>query len=181
MNAEKTKIIQDQIRQAFTSAVYPGDDNLTRSHEGDEGFLLEDDFRGKTRWQELDPAFIDRAGGGFASALAFFSDAAFRFYLPAYLIADLAGQLLYAQPLFYLYHGLDAYGSTSVNPRRYGKLTWRQASEARFAVFTQQEAEAILAYLSFQLESGRLIGSEIDSVKAAILSYWLPRAGETDG
>jgi hypothetical protein len=173
--------IQAQIRRAFTGAVYPGDDNLRGSSEGDEPYLLEDEFRGKTRWQDLDAAFIDLAAGGFASALAFFSDAAFRFYLPAYLIADLAGKLLYAQPLFFLYHGLDASGSTPVNPRRYGDLNWRQAIEQRFAAFSQEEAHAILAYLRFQLASGKLYGPEIDSIKAAIESYWLARAGETDG
>ena len=36
-----------------------------------------------------DPStLIDRAPDGFGSALSFFSDEAFRFYLPAYLIAD---------------------------------------------------------------------------------------------
>ncbi len=78
IDAESAKTIQEQIHRAFAGAVYPGDDDLRRSNEGDEPYLLEDEFRGETRWQDLDPAFIDQAAGGFASALAFFSDAAFR-------------------------------------------------------------------------------------------------------
>lgn len=41
------------------------------------------------------------------SALSFFSEAAFRFFFPAYLIADLRGELRTADPLFHLTGGFS--------------------------------------------------------------------------
>src|SRR2546430_7340434 len=96
------------IREAFSSVEYPGDWRLRGSGEGTEPFLLEKEFRGKDDWRKLDAKFIDSAPDGFATALGFFSDEAFRFYLPAYLIADLEGHLERTNPVFHLTHGLDA-------------------------------------------------------------------------
>ena len=67
------------IRKAFAEVEYPGDWCLRGSNEGNEPYLLEQDFAGKCDWRTLDPAFLDRAPGGYASALSFFSDEAFRF------------------------------------------------------------------------------------------------------
>src|SRR5438034_1764090 len=99
--------IKAHIYQAFARIEYPGDWCLRGSNEGDEPSLLEDEFRGKRDWQSLDPAFLDQAPDGFASALCFFSDEAFRFYLPAYLIADLDGLFQRVDPVYHLCHGLD--------------------------------------------------------------------------
>jgi hypothetical protein len=44
---------------------------------------------------------------GHANALGYFSEAGFRFFLPAYLIADLHGQLNTADPLFHMTHGFS--------------------------------------------------------------------------
>ena len=68
--------------------------------KAEEPYLLEEEFKGKTDWQLLDSEFIDQAPDGLASALSFFSDEAFRFYLPAYLIADIDGKLkkLFCKP-----------------------------------------------------------------------------------
>jgi hypothetical protein len=71
--ADKEKI-KDQIRTAFATVEYPGDSCLRGSNEGDEPFLVEQDFKGKTDWRTLDPEFIDQAPDGFSSALSFFSD-----------------------------------------------------------------------------------------------------------
>lgn len=170
--------VKEQIRRAFANVIYPGDNNLRRSNEGDEPFLLEDEFRGKTAWESLEAPFLDQAPDGFATALSFFSDAAFRFYLAAYLIADLDNKLLYTQPVFYLYHGLDSNGSALVNPRRFGNLSWRQVSEERFAGFTGEEARAIVAYLRFKVQSGLLSPIENASIEQALETYWLSRSRE---
>jgi hypothetical protein len=120
--------LNQQIRDAFASVAYPGDWCLRVSNEGTEPFLLEREFKGKDNWATLDPGFIDRAPDGFANALSFFSDEALRFYLPAYLIADLAGQLRHTDLVFYLTHGLDsASRGKRVNPQRYGERTWFDA------------------------------------------------------
>src|SRR5436309_3231315 len=82
-----------EIRQAFTSAKRPRDGALHQSEESDEASsVLEADFRDKHDWRTLTPEFLDQAPDGWASALTFFSDEAFRYFLPACLIADLDGK-----------------------------------------------------------------------------------------
>ena len=45
-------------------------------------------------WKGIEASFLDTH----AEALSFFSEAGFRFFLPAYLIADLRGHLSVADP-----------------------------------------------------------------------------------
>ena len=141
------------IKRAFRTTEYPGDSNLRNSSEGVEPFLLEDEFNGKDDWHALHSNFLDQAPDGYASALSFFTPEAFRFYLPAYLLADLSNELQMTEPVFYLTHGLtDDSKNVKVNPARFGGLTWFEYATDRFSVFTHQEAAAILQYLSFKKE-----------------------------
>jgi hypothetical protein len=170
--------VKAQIRQAFAAAEYPGDWCLRGSSEGDEPYLVEDEFRAKTDWRALDPEFLDCAPGGLASALSFFSDEAFRFYLPAYLVADLDGRLERVDPVFYLCYGLDeASREGLVNPRRYGRRTWFDEARHKFAMFTRTESAAIVAYLHWRCHAEELpdFGGRIEQ---ALQNYWLERAGE---
>ncbi len=170
--------VKAQIRRAFAAVPYPGDDNLRDSNEGEEPFLLEDAFRGKTDWRDLDAQFLDAAPDGFGSALTFFSAPAFRFYLPAYLIADLDEALAQQDPTFNLSYGLDdTLGAVPVNPRRYGAWTWREAKEKRFATFTPPEAAAIVAYLRYRLAHGWLADTQRWMIAQALGNFWLPRPG----
>lgn len=82
-----------RISNAFHAVRYPGDGNLAGSSYGEEPAALEREFRGRTDWRELEARFLDQAPDGWGSALSFFSARAFRFYLPAYLLADLHGEL----------------------------------------------------------------------------------------
>ena len=167
--------VATQIAQAFATVEYPGDWCLRASNEGDEPYLLEQEFKGKTDWQTLDPAFLDQAPGGFASALSFFSDEAFHFYLPAYLIADLRGQLDRTNPVYHLTHGLDdSSRSQRINPRRYGERTWFEHARHKFAVFTKGKAAAIVAYLNWKRDEDEF---EHQSIDEALTNYWRERAG----
>lgn len=166
--------VTELIREAFASVERPGNWALRGSSEGDEPYLLEREFQDKTDWRTLDAAFLDQAPAGYSSALSFFSDEAFRYFLPAYLLADLDGALDAADPLFHLCHGLDdATRAEKVNPRRYGDRTWLEATRHRFSVFTRQEARAIVAYLRCKAtddECGR------NRIEQAIKNYWSERA-----
>ena len=126
MDAEAVKSL---IRQTFSTVEYPGDWCLRGSNEGDEPYELEDQFKGKTDWQTLEASFLDQASGG----LSFFSDEAFRFFLPAFLIADIGGGLCDVEPVYHLCHGLDDFGKVEkVNPRRYGERTWFEARHTKW-------------------------------------------------
>ena len=171
MDRDRVKAL---ISEAFATVERPGNWALAGSTEGDEPHRLEEEFRDKEDWRSIDPAFLDQAPDGLASALSFFSDEAFRYFLPAYLIADLDGKLDHVDPVFTLTNGLDDASRTKkVNPRRYGARTWMEEKGHRFAVFMPAEARAILAYLRFRAEGDEF---ERSSIEQAIENYWNERA-----
>lgn len=167
--------LKSEIAQAFSNVVYPGDWCLKGGTEGEEPFLLEKEFKGKTDWKVLSPEFLDRAPDGYGSALSFFSDEAFRFYLPAYLIADIDGNLYACDVVFYLSSGLaeGPGGSAILNPKRYGDRTWWDYATFRFSVFSREQCRVISEYLKFKMESS---DSDNSAMKKVLENYWSPRA-----
>ena len=171
MTPEQVKAL---IASAFATSEYPGDWCLIDSLEGDEPARLAQEFRGKADWRTLDPSFIDQAPDGLGSALSFFSDEAYRFFLPAFMIADIDGKLQQADPVFSLTHGLDDESrGEHINPRRYGERTWFDLKRCKFAMFTAAEARAIVAYL-------RLVSERDDfdrpRIEQALANYWSARS-----
>lgn len=167
--------LERQLRAAFAKVPFPGDWCLVGSLEGDEPLLVAAAFKGKKSWKGLAPAFLDAAPEGLSSALSFFSDEAFRFYLPAYLLADLSGALEAVSPVFHLTHGLtDATRAKRVNARRYGDRTWFQEAQHKFSVFSRPQAAAIAAYLAHEADADAL---ERKGIGQALASYWTERAG----
>lgn len=165
--------LKTTIREAFFDMVYPGDGCLRGSNEGEEPYLLENEFTGKTDWQILDATFLDQAPDGYASALSFFSDEAFRFYLPAYLIADLDQKLRLVDPAFHLYFGLeDTYAAQPINPLRYGDLTWLTEKQRKFAMFSPSQAAAIVTYLEYKAIQDEF---QRPMIEQALQNYWLQR------
>ena len=163
---------KQRVQSAFAEVPFPGDSNLRNSSEGEEPFLLEQEFQGKDDWTTLSPDFIDQAPDDFATALSFFSIAAFRFYLPAYLLADLEGQLTYTDPVFFLTYGLtDATREVEVNPKRYGTLTWFEYVSTRFSVFTSMQAGAIASYLKVKREEAAT-DYEREQIEQALHNFW---------
>jgi hypothetical protein len=165
--------VKTQIQKAFSAVEFPGDWCLISSREGNEPFLLEREFKGEDNWRNLDASFIDQAPDGFGTALSFFSDEAFHFYLPAYLLADLDGRLKQADPVFHLTHGLDrASRDEKINPRRYGERTWFEHARYKFAMFNEQERAAIVEYLKYKREADALTELEKTRIEEALGSYW---------
>lgn len=165
--------LKAQIEDAFSAVEFPGDWCLIDSREGSEPALLEQEFKGKNDRQALSPEFIDQAPDGFGTALSFFSDEAFHFYLPAYLVADLDGQLKQANPVFALTHGLDSESrGQKINPRRYGNRTWFEHARHKFAMFNAKEAAAIVGYLMYKRENGDLSDYEKTRINEALEGYW---------
>jgi hypothetical protein len=172
--SQRADRIRAKIRSAFANLEYPGDWCLRGSSEGEEPYLVEKEFKGKTDWTALDAAFIDRAPDGFGSALSFFSDEAFHFYLPAYLVADIDGKLNQHDPAFHLTHGIDDESrNEKINPRRYGERTWFDFARYKFAMFSREEADAIVEYLKFRRDTDEISRKRIDQ---ALGNYWNARA-----
>src|SRR5262249_255203 len=114
----------------------------------------------------------------------------FRFFLPAYLIADLRGHLLRADPLFHLWHGFatvsaevpvgqqifrrDSGGKRLLNPQRFGAMTWGDYARYRLSVFTREEAKAIVAYVTYKREQDAM-GLHKSRIDAALKEFWFDR------
>jgi hypothetical protein len=110
--------------------------------------------------------------------LSFLSVDAFRFYLPAYLIADIDEQVD-TDVLFYLTHGLtDSARTEKVNPRRYGERTWFETDSYKMSVFNEAQVKAIIAYLEFMRKRN---GFDREDINQALSNYWRPRANKDAG
>jgi len=179
--------IIEKIQLAFGDSVYPGDAYLQGSFEGDEPFDEVEPFKGHTDWKSLEPVFLDAHAG----ALSFFTPAAFRFYLPAYLVADLHVELKTADPEFHLTHGFSdntveiptpirlfkrTIGKSElVNPRRYGAMTFHDYARYLLSVFTREEAAAIVSYLKYCHDTAEHVFQK-QPIQAALEAFWLERA-----
>src|SRR5688572_1335186 len=182
----KQRVIE-QIRQAFSDSERPRDAFLQGSHEGCEPGEAIAPFLGVTDWSQLDPKVLDAN----YNALSFFSEGGFRYFLPAYLIADLQDQLQTADPVFHLTNGFSgkvvtipvgnhSYEKTIgksafVNPRRYGAMTWYDHARCQLSIFTREEACAIVAYLEYKRDADPhcLNGKEIND---SLDGFWRERA-----
>jgi hypothetical protein len=172
-NEESKEAVIRSVTAAFENNSYPGDDYLLGSRQGCEPFDEVLPFQEKTRWQELTAEFLDQHAG----ALHFFSEAGLRFFLPAFLAADLRGELQYADPLFTVTSGftdiaveiikqnrkflIKSGRSQLLNPRLYGAMSFLDYARYRLSIFSREEAAAIVEYLEYkksveEMESGRI-------------------------
>lgn len=161
-----------KIKQAFAHVKYPGDESLTDSTYGDEPAALIKEFCGKTDWQTLDAKFLDQAPDGWGSALSFFSGAALRFYLPAYLIADIRGELLNSDPSSRLCSSLASTVERKKIAKVWGGGTMGERAREDFAHYDAQQVSAIVDYLWWKLESS---DDYNPMVEQAMENYWLDR------
>jgi hypothetical protein len=184
---QDTQRVIEHIRQAFCATERPGDAFLQGSHEGCEPGESVAPFIGVADWSQLDPKVLD---AGY-TALSFFSEGGFRYFLPAYLIADLQDLLQTADPVFHLTNGFcdkvveipagqriykKTIGKSAfVNPRRYGAMTWHDHARRQLSVFTREEAGAIVAYLEYKRDADPH-GVNAEEINAALDSFWRDRA-----
>ena len=182
-----TAAVIEHICQAFGGNSFPGAGFLQGSFEGCEPYEAIRPFQTQHAWRDLDAAFLD----AHADALSLFSEAAFRFFLPGYLMADVEGQLRVADPVFHLTHGfaetavqvatlghvfiMRSGKSAFINPRRYGAMTWYEYARYRLSVFTREEASAIVAYLEFTRDA-RPHSVDPAAIDGALQGFWWERA-----
>ena len=177
----------EKIQTAFAGNAFPGARFLQGSFEGCEPYDEVGPFEKLEDWRGIEARFLD----GHANALSFFSEAGFRYFLPAYLISDLRGQLYTADPLFHLTHGFADWTtevpgngrtfvikhgkSAFINPRRYGAMTSYDHARHRLSIFTREEADAIVAYLEFKRDADPDVIDK-QAIDAALEAFWLERA-----
>ena len=168
-----------KIEHAFAGVKYPGDEDLTDSTYGEEPAALAEEFRGKTDWRQLDAEFLDQAPDGWGSALSFFSANALRFYLPAYMIADIRGTLECSDPAVRLCLSLAPLGEKQKIAKIWGGGTMGERARAEFANYDAKQVSAIVAYLWWKLEAGswklEALGGYDPLIEQALENYWLER------
>jgi hypothetical protein len=84
MSQQKTAELIASIKAAFATRVYPGDDQLVDDLDDLESAEIAEAFRG-LHWSEPSPEMLEHNN----SALNFFSDAAWRYYVPAFMLVVL--------------------------------------------------------------------------------------------
>jgi hypothetical protein len=182
-----SEAVIEKIETAFAGNKFPGARFLQGSFDGCEPYDEVSPFEKLEDQWGIEAAFLD----GHASALSFFSEAGFRYFLPAYLISDLRGELYTADPLFHLTHGFSDWTtevpaddrtlaikhgkSAFMNPRRFGAITSYDYARYRLSAFTREEAGAIVAYLEFKRDAGSDVIDK-QAIDAALDSFWLERA-----
>jgi hypothetical protein len=175
------------IERGFARTPHPGAAFLQGSFEGCEPAETVEPFRSIADWRLVPVPTLD----GQYTALSFLSEGGFRFFLPAWMVADLRGLLATADPLFHLTAGFTTTtvtvpmggetfergigGRVLVNPRRYGAMTSEDAARHRLSVFCREEARAIVAYLACRRERD---DSDLtrEAVDAALGAFWRDRA-----
>jgi hypothetical protein len=175
------------IDRGFAEVTHPGDPFLVGSSDGDEPLKEVSAFYGVTDWHTLTSAFLD----AHYTALSFFSEGGFRFFLPAYLAGDVLDELHTADPVFHLCHGFSEFTLTQtidgrtfertsgrgqfINPRRFGAMTFVDYARYRLSIFTREESSAIVSYLEF-VRGRESRASERGSIDEALDRFWRERA-----
>lgn len=155
INEPKAEELAVQIEEAFAETPPPSE---VTAASGDESCDVAVVFDGM-RWQWLGADYLDIE----IAALSFLSAEAFRYYLPAYLLCNVGGQPLNANPVFHLVYGLtEEYRDK------------REQNVARFELFSRAERAAIVAFLE-ACNTGLVTNyNRASDIVEALDSYWLP-------
>jgi hypothetical protein len=148
-------------------------DPMANSAQGEEPRLTAEAFSDKDDWTRLASKWLDEAPEGWATALSFLSDEAACFYIPAFIAADLRGELTRAEPAFHLTHGFDNFSRDQ--PIRPGAPeTWTDYGKQRWSHLTSEQACAIVSYLEWRIAKD---GMDIAYAESEALSaFWYNRA-----
>ena len=159
-----------RVERAFRGVPHPDDDGLTDCTYGHEPEALRSSFSGKTDWRALDATFLNRALDGSGGALALFSDRAFRFYLPAYIVADIQGRLEHDFPASCLCAGVTAQDEGKRLAKAWGGGTMGERARRRFGLFDEEQRACVVAYLWWKLG---VDACEALTIEQALETYWL--------
>ena len=152
-NEIRRKVLVQEIEKAFIGVHYPGNERLVIDECSDCREIAEA-FSGK-HWKDVSPEIIDEH----YDAFAFFSDAAFQFFLPAFM--SFTVQQRKDSPSIAV--DTTVFILTSPHPQnpRFGRF--RQ----RIETLTHEQKRAARHFLQFMRERGYEV--EVDS---AMHNYW---------
>lgn len=162
----KSSLLQ-KIENAFADVNYPGDEHLVIQSYGEEPELVKQHFGGQKDWRRMSAEELD-----FHEALSFFSDEAFRFFLPAFLIADINDALSFNDPSIRICWALTPQANEQKIAKAWGGETMGERARKCFDAFTKEQVHAIVSYLHY-----RIAKNEYNpSIQQALENYWLQRS-----
>jgi len=170
----------EEIRQAFPARRQGRFLPLVSSAQGDEPLRVIAAFDDKVDWTKLAPEWLDKVPSGLGSALCFLADEALRFYIPAYVVADMVSTLRMADPAFALTNGFDR----RLRDKRgspHGEQTGADRARVRWSGLTKEQALAIVHYLEWRVQRDRRDHGHIvdNSIVQALETYWYDRAANS--
>lgn len=171
ITATRAALIEEIIAAFPAERPFPFDP-LVNSSQSEEPLDTEDAFRDKSDWTALDGTWVDQAANGWCSALIFLADEPACFYLPAYLVADLRGQLKTSDPVFNLAHLFTIDVRNQCLSRKV-KRSWADYGRNRWRHLTSKQILAVIHYLEWR----RVIDEDnVDGgIEEALSYYWYKR------
>jgi hypothetical protein len=159
--------IANEVGQAFPAHRPFVFSPIVNSVQGDEPYDVARDFADKEDWTILTSEWLDASPGGLGSALSFLSDDAVCFYIPAYIMADLRGELNLVDPVFYLTHGIG-------QPCDQASTDWGSYTRQRWALLTAPQALALVHYLEWCVAKDML--GLTHGIPEALAGFWYEHA-----
>ncbi len=174
MDTEAAQILAE-IEAVFPARRAACFDPLVNSDQGDEPLLTAQAFAEKEDWTELHSEWLDAAPEDWATALCFLSDEAICFYIPAFISADLRGELDRVDPVFHLTHGFDNFSRGHII-RGQKSETWTDYAQQRWSRLTPDQVRSVVHYLEWSVAKGG--NSIFHRASEALSAFWYRRAGE---
>lgn len=146
--------------------------DLAENPVREEPAKLQAEFLDLVDWTTIGSEQLDTAPDGYGSALSFLTPAAARFYIPAFMRADVLDGLNYVTPSVALANGFDnqtwrqPIGGTADG-------TWTERAQERWGALTSAQVAVIVRYLEFVVQRDGVGVSA--AVLEALSRYWLPR------
>jgi hypothetical protein len=158
-----------QIERAFADVPYPGDDHICRGAgvqvEGSEEANIAAVFRGR-HWRDVPLEGLAR----YSATFCFLTPEAFRFYLPAYLLAviRLSPEEVERVPIA---GALEESLIQSLRPATYDPILWDYRHQ-RIDPLTPDQKTAVQAFLHWRYREQLWEGSDLFDEAKAVFAYW---------
>jgi hypothetical protein len=141
---DKKEQVITQIRAAWKNIPYPGDDRIFTDNSYDDEDIV-DYFKGTT-WEGHTPENLRKH----SSAFTFLSPVAYNYWLAAFLLAAIEDPREADVCVEYIAWSICPYKTPDTD------------YEARMALFTQEQMDALAGYFQYQIEHLSSMGYDVD-------------------
>lgn len=140
------KKLIDVIEKTFEDVEYPGDDNLAAYKDNWESIYFAKAVKGK-HWKELSKDVLLK----YEDSLNQLTPEAIRFYMPAFLIAELSPGGLGYNPFVFWFQ---------LTPPDPAKVKHMEVFLSKLSAFTPDEKAVLRAYVKLEIEANYLFDEE---------------------